>query len=79
MSLELLQHPHNTGFSGVTHFLLLELDVGLVLVDTGHGIHDSTAFSPFLRAFMTAKGVPCDPEATEIGQLAGLGILHAEG
>lgn len=79
MSLELLQHPHNTGFSGVTHFLLLELDVGPVLVDTGYGIHDSTAFSPFLRAFMTTKGVPRDPEATEIWQVAGLGILHAEG
>lgn len=68
----------NTRFPEVTHCLLLELDLGPVLVDVGFGTHDYMEASLFLRTFMAANGMPRDPEEMAIRQLAGLGFVPEE-
>jgi glyoxylase-like metal-dependent hydrolase (beta-lactamase superfamily II) len=54
--------------------LLVETDHGLVLVDTGMGLHDYASPGPMVRAFSAALNVIRDPEQTAVRQLARLGI-----
>ena len=63
----------NLPYPGVTHCLLIETDDGLVLIDTGFGIEDTTNPTFHVRLFTTVNGIPCDPEETMVRQLAGLG------
>jgi glyoxylase-like metal-dependent hydrolase (beta-lactamase superfamily II) len=66
-------HTH-TRFPGVTHCLLVEMDEGLLLVDTGFGIQDYGEPTRLLRAFMAVNGVPRNPAETAIRQVEGLGF-----
>jgi glyoxylase-like metal-dependent hydrolase (beta-lactamase superfamily II) len=53
--------------------LLVETDHGLVLVDTGLGLHDYASPAPMVRAFSAVLGAAHDPEQTAVRQLARLG------
>jgi glyoxylase-like metal-dependent hydrolase (beta-lactamase superfamily II) len=53
--------------------LLIERDQGLVLVDTGLGLHDYESPSRMVRFFRADFGIPNDPDTTAIRQLARLG------
>jgi glyoxylase-like metal-dependent hydrolase (beta-lactamase superfamily II) len=53
--------------------LLVETGQGLVLVDTGLGLHDYTTPSRMVRAFCAVLNVTRDPELTAVRQLARLG------
>lgn len=68
----------NTRFPGVTHCLLVEMDEGLVLVDTGFGTQDYAEPPRSLRAFMAVNGVPHDPAETAVCQIEGLGFAPEE-
>ena len=56
-----------------TPCLLIETNQGLVLVDTGLGLHDYTSPSPVVRLFRSALRVPNDPGLTAVRQLIRLG------
>jgi glyoxylase-like metal-dependent hydrolase (beta-lactamase superfamily II) len=53
--------------------LVLECDEGLVLVDTGLGLHDYLQPSRMVRFFKARFGIPDDPEQAAVCQLARLG------
>jgi glyoxylase-like metal-dependent hydrolase (beta-lactamase superfamily II) len=56
-----------------TPSLLAETDQGLVLVDTGLGVHDYERPSRLVRFFHAVLGVVRDPERAAVRQLAQLG------
>jgi glyoxylase-like metal-dependent hydrolase (beta-lactamase superfamily II) len=63
---------------GVTHCLLAETGDGLLLVDTGFGLRDCLAPTPFVR-LMTALGrCARDPEETAVRQVARLGYARED-
>ena len=53
--------------------LLVKTDKGLVLVDTGLGLHDYSNPSPMVRFFKLDFGVHNDPENAAVCQIARLG------
>ena len=54
--------------------LVVETDQGLVLVDTGVGVHDHEAPSPWVRFFALDFSMHRDASTTAVRQLARLGI-----
>jgi glyoxylase-like metal-dependent hydrolase (beta-lactamase superfamily II) len=56
-----------------TPCLLVETDQGLVLVDSGLGLHDYTRPSRMVRFFLLDFGIARDPERAAVRQLAHLG------
>ena len=69
--------PYVPRWRAGTPSLLVETDHGLVLVDTGMGVHDHTSPGPMVRAFSAWLNVTRDPEQTAVRQLARLGY-HPE-
>lgn len=69
--------PYVPRWRAGTPCLLVETDHGLVLVDTGMGVHDHTSPGPMVRAFSAWLNVTRDPEQTAVRQLARLGY-HPE-
>ena len=65
-------HAH-IGFPGITHCLLIETDGGIVLVDAGIGLRDYANPTRLVRLFLSATGVPRDPEQTAVRQAVRLG------
>ena len=57
--------------------ILVETDQGLVLVDSGVGLHDHEAPSWVVRLFKADFGLQTAPEATAARQLAGRGMPAA--
>jgi len=57
----------------VIHCLLVETDEGLLLVDTGFGVQDCIAPTPFIRLMMAIMGSPRDLEETAARQVERLG------
>ncbi|HUW97003.1 MAG TPA: MBL fold metallo-hydrolase [Anaerolineae bacterium] len=53
--------------------LLVHTDQGLVLIDTGLGLHDYVAPAPLVRLFRLAFGVLDDPQYAAVRQLSHLG------
>lgn len=66
------------GFPEITHCLLIETDVGLVLVDTGLGIKDYTDPSRWVERFLRFNRVPRNLQETAVRQVASLGYSPDE-
>lgn len=54
--------------------LLVDMDPGPVLVDTGLGLHDFIRPSPRVRFFRWDFGIGRDPGCTAVKQLARMGL-----
>jgi len=65
--------PHVPRWHVATPCLLVETDHGLVLVDSGLGVHDHTSPSRMVRGFSIALGVQHDPSLAACHQIARLG------
>jgi glyoxylase-like metal-dependent hydrolase (beta-lactamase superfamily II) len=63
---------------GVLHCLLVETSDGLVLIDTGWGLHDCSHPTPIVRQFMDLCACARDPEETAVRQIAKLGFDPAD-
>jgi len=61
------------GVRSITHCLLVEIDQGLVLVDTGLGLGDYENPSLKMRTFLAINRVPGDVEETAFRQVSKLG------
>jgi glyoxylase-like metal-dependent hydrolase (beta-lactamase superfamily II) len=76
-----LMDGHSLGLRGrlACHCLLVEVGEGLVLIDTGFGLHDVRSPRPRLSAFFLALVAPDFRESmTAIRQIAGLGFDPAD-
>lgn len=71
-------HPVVPRLEAVIHCLLVESDVGLILVDTGYGLADYASPKLALRLFTAATFTPCDPAETAVRQVAALGFDPAD-
>ncbi|HSM25704.1 MAG TPA: MBL fold metallo-hydrolase [Anaerolineaceae bacterium] len=54
--------------------ILVDTDQGLVMIDTGLGVHDHEVPTRLVRMFRLIFGIPYAPEETAIHQLENLGI-----
>ena len=63
---------------GVTHCVLVEIDDGLLLVDTGFGTRDCITPTPFMRLMIAMSGHPRDLEETATRQIEQLGYAQED-
>jgi len=82
----MLDHPHLRLFDCApmapifprwrvsTPCLVVEADCGLVLVDTGLGVHDHVSPGPMVRTFSALLGIVRDEASTVLHQLARMGL-----
>ncbi|MFC1936541.1 MBL fold metallo-hydrolase [Chloroflexota bacterium] len=63
---------------GVIHCLLIETEEGLLLVDTGPGINDCTAPTPFIKMMLALGGSRFDLQETAYYQVEKLGYQPSD-
>ena len=64
--------------TGVTHCLLAETGDGLILIDTGFGLSDCVAPTPFMRLMMALGRYAGDPDETAVRQVERLGYRRED-
>jgi len=71
-------HPHFPRFTAVIYCLLLEMEDGLILVDTGIGRTDYLNPGPKMRLFKWLVGVEGDVKESAVDQIEGLGYTASD-
>ena len=69
-------HARLPRVDAIIYCLLIEMDDGLILVDTGFGTQDYVAPSPMMRSFLYLMGSPRNFEETALFQIRTLGFFR---